>query len=577
MAGFFSSRTCFEKNDSKNVIIVSKLEKLFTKSSIYRSDNKTRKPIVFDTSSTPSESVERGSKGFQNHRRITVIPNTAQAMFPARRGSRAIAKRITLARPNEDNFDSNDSLSEFSVSKSSLDSSQSDNEHPIRKRALVDSRLLSVALKPISGERKTGKLPHTFATTRKLLIKNDDTEKNIEKLSSSRCVATTTAVSPVLGSGNRKHPRITSCKSLQKSDESLGKKNKRFQRTGCCENELKSVSTAKQDSREKSEELLEKLNLCVPFYRFYQLKNDNEQMVLRASKFYDSHCHLDYIFNKLKKVSGNLNYWKKKYPEAFPDGFGGCFPNFIDPELFVESLKSDTYDIEWIKSEIQNPLVVGCAFGCHPRFASMCTEEFIRTIELFCEDFGTYKVKAIGECGLDFYRSTESFADQVKALQRQILVAVRFNLPLVIHCRSGSVDAEEPCLRVLASEKSLSRFHNIHRHCFTGSWETAQKWMSYFPNIYFGYTSGCCNFGAKSEEMEALRKIPLERILLETDAPYFKPQSFSNVQTGSVALPGMAISVAEFLAMERGLSVDAVIQQTTRNFARMYVFKIEEQ
>ncbi|KIH45677.1 hypothetical protein ANCDUO_24281, partial [Ancylostoma duodenale] len=71
----------------------------------------------------------------------------------------------------------------------------------------------------------------------------------------------------------------------------------------------------------------------------------------------------------------------------------------------------------------------------------------------------------------------------------------------------------------------LSRFHNIHRHCFTENWEVAQKWIDAFDNIYFGFTSAVANWEQSApDKYEVLKRLPLRRMLLETDAPYFRPR-----------------------------------------------------
>ncbi|VDO78728.1 unnamed protein product [Heligmosomoides polygyrus] len=115
---------------------------------------------------------------------------------------------------------------------------------------------------------------------------------------------------------------------------------------------------------------------------------------------------------------------------------------------------------------------------------------------------------------------------QRKVFLTQLELAKEYDVPVVIHCRSGpNDDAEDDCLEVF-KEAKISRFHNIHRHCFTGTWSVAEKWLDKFVNVYFGFTSLIAVWEKenKVELLEVLKQLPLTRILLETDAPFFRPR-----------------------------------------------------
>ncbi|KIH64315.1 hydrolase, TatD family, partial [Ancylostoma duodenale] len=179
--------------------------------------------------------------------------------------------------------------------------------------------------------------------------------------------------------------------------------------------------------------------------------------------FIDSHCHLDFIYKKY--LYGGLDCWLESEPGISHRKFfgifvlsttllfvcnymifrSGCIPNFIEPSLFVKNgEKTSLYDFDWILDQLK----------------IMC-------------------------------RCCRSDADsdvQVEVFRAQLALAKEYQVPLVIHCRSGPRgpgDAEKVCLSAL-NDMGLSRFHNIHRHCFTENWEVAQKWMDAFDNIYFG-------------------------------------------------------------------------------------------
>ena len=93
----------------------------------------------------------------------------------------------------------------------------------------------------------------------------------------------------------------------------------------------------------------------------------------------------------------------------------------------------------------------------------------------------------------------------------------------MIHCR----DASDDCLNIL--KEMVPREYKIHRHCFTGDAEEVSKWLEAFPNMYFSFTNliGFKNLHRTQGLRSAVTKIPLQRILIETDAPYFRPQCVS--------------------------------------------------
>ncbi|MEQ2183358.1 hypothetical protein GOODEAATRI_031821, partial [Goodea atripinnis] len=101
--------------------------------------------------------------------------------------------------------------------------------------------------------------------------------------------------------------------------------------------------------------------------------------------------------------------------------------------------------------------------------------------------------------------------------ERQLRLAVAMQKPLVIHCR----DADDDLLEIM--KKCVPRDYKIHRHCFTNSYSVIEPFLTEFPNLYVGFTALVTYTRAK-EARNAVRQIPLDRIVLETDAPYFLPR-----------------------------------------------------
>ena len=166
------------------------------------------------------------------------------------------------------------------------------------------------------------------------------------------------------------------------------------------------------------------------------------------------------------------------------------------------------------------------AIGCHPKQAALLTTPMLKRLDALVRRPG---VVAVGECGLDY--SARSFADrevQATAFRAQIHLALRYNLPLVLHIRgngrawAGEGDlAEEDCYKIL-EECGVPRDFPIHRHCFNGNWISALTWLSTYPASKIGITA-LVTFPKAIHIHEVARRVPLSRLLLETDAPYFAP------------------------------------------------------
>uniref|UniRef100_A0A0B6Z6Z9 Uncharacterized protein n=1 Tax=Arion vulgaris TaxID=1028688 RepID=A0A0B6Z6Z9_9EUPU len=118
-----------------------------------------------------------------------------------------------------------------------------------------------------------------------------------------------------------------------------------------------------------------------------------------------------------------------------------------------------------------------------------------------------------------FYRHAET---QKAVLRRQLQMALDLQLPLVLHCR----DAYDDCLIIL--KEMVPRTWRIHLHCFCGNMEVADIWMDTFPNLYIGLTP-VITYRSAYDSINSARHIPLNRLLLETDSPYFVPGSIKEV------------------------------------------------
>lgn len=199
------------------------------------------------------------------------------------------------------------------------------------------------------------------------------------------------------------------------------------------------------------------------------------------------------------------------------------------------------------------------AVGWHPTDAAdMRMEEDLAWIESLC---GHPKVVAIGEIGLDYYWDTSPKEVQHAVFREQIRLAKRLDKPIVIHNR----DAHEDVIRILR-EEGASEIGGI-MHCFSGSWETAKQCLDMNFYISFG---GPVTFKNARVPKEVLAQVPLDRLLIETDAPYLTPHPYRGKRNESSYVQFVADSAAEIT----GLSRKKIEEITNRN-ARA-CFRLEE-
>jgi TatD DNase family protein len=166
-------------------------------------------------------------------------------------------------------------------------------------------------------------------------------------------------------------------------------------------------------------------------------------------------------------------------------------------------------------------------------------------------------VVAIGETGLDYYRLEGDLEWQRERFRRHIRVALQCDKPLIIHTREAVSDT----LDILEKE-GRGRVRGVF-HCFTETWDVAQKALALGFHISI---SGIVTFKKATQVQEVARLVPLDRLLVETDAPYLAPVP----HRGKLNHPALVRHVAEEVARLRGVALDEVATATTRNFGRLF-------
>jgi TatD DNase family protein len=247
----------------------------------------------------------------------------------------------------------------------------------------------------------------------------------------------------------------------------------------------------------------------------------------------DSHCHID-------------------FPELAADIEGvlaRMAANEVTHALCVSVSLEDFPRVHALAREHAN---IFASAGVHPdHTGAEPTEAELRSAG------SAAKVVAIGETGLDYYRASGDLEPQRSRFRRHIRVARELKKPLIIHCRQAADDL----LRIMAEEGA--RDVGGVMHCFTESWEVAARAMEMDFRISF---SGIVTFRNAAPLREVAVRVPLDRMLVETDSPYLAPVP----HRGKTNEPSYVRHVAAAIADLRGLPLSEIAAATSANFFRLF-------
>lgn len=250
----------------------------------------------------------------------------------------------------------------------------------------------------------------------------------------------------------------------------------------------------------------------------------------------DSHCHLDF-----PGLVEDIEAVRARAAEAN-----------VGMMVTISTRIRQMEKILAIASANQN---VFCSVGTHPHNA---TEEKDLTLEDILRYVDEPKVVAIGEAGLDYHYDNGDPVDQAAGFRRHIEAARQTGLPLVIHSR----DADEDMAAILREESALGAFPFL-LHCFTASRMLADTAIELGGYVSF---SGVLTFKNSQELRETAAALPLDRLLVETDAPYLAPVP----KRGKPNEPSYVAHTAAVLGEVRGLGADEIAKVTSDNFFRLF-------
>lgn len=250
----------------------------------------------------------------------------------------------------------------------------------------------------------------------------------------------------------------------------------------------------------------------------------------------DSHCHLDF-----PELKGELDAVLARARTA---GVGLMVTISTRVRRFDEVLAIAEANDE-----------VFCSVGTHPHNAA---EELDVTTSDLVRLARHPKVVAIGEAGLDYHYDNSPRPDQERSFRIHIAAAREIGLPLVIHAREADADIA----RILEEESAKGAFPFV-LHCFTSGPELARRGLALGGYVSF---SGVVTFKKSDALRDIAREVPLDRILVETDAPYLAPEPMR----GSTNEPAFVVHTAARLAAVKDLSEVELARATNDNFFRLF-------
>ncbi|MES2971097.1 MAG: TatD family hydrolase [Patescibacteria group bacterium] len=267
----------------------------------------------------------------------------------------------------------------------------------------------------------------------------------------------------------------------------------------------------------------------------------------------DTHCHI----HEASPLSGD-NFVHNKWTEA-----GISDPQSLVDEAINEGVSrlicvGTTFeDSNLAVNFVQQRSNCWASVGIHPHEAKDYTHEPAK-LKVFAKLATKNKVIAVGECGLDYFYTHSSKADQRKILEFQLDLAQKHNLPLIFHVR----EAFEDFWPILDNFKAVRGVI----HSFSAKTLELNQILS--RELYVGL-NGIMTFTKKEEQLIAAKAIPLDSLLLETDAPFLTPAP----QRGTICRPKHVLHVAEFLAGLRGETMAEIANQTTQNACNLFGLK----
>lgn len=256
----------------------------------------------------------------------------------------------------------------------------------------------------------------------------------------------------------------------------------------------------------------------------------------------DSHCHLNHT---------------KFTDTATPDQLvKNANNNGVDGMLSICCRMSDEFP--QILSMVKRFENVWCTIGTHPHDAGKPEEKAIPQEQLVKMALSDPKIVGIGETGLDYYYKNSTPEDQDLSFRKHICACIESDMPMVVHAR----DADDDIARIIGEEGQGTSLTGV-MHCFSSGRELAESALE--MGFYISF-SGIVTFKQADELRAIARDVPLDRILVETDAPYLAPEPYR----GKINQPAYVSHTGKVLADIHKISEEDMARHSSNNFFRLF-------
>ena len=257
--------------------------------------------------------------------------------------------------------------------------------------------------------------------------------------------------------------------------------------------------------------------------------------------FIDSHCHLNH------------------------ENFEGLTP----PELVARANAAGVNGILTVNVKIASEFEaileiakaherVWCSVGTHPHHADEADERVITQAELVGLANSDPKVVAIGESGLDYYYDTAPVEAQKESFRKHIRACIETDLPLIVHAR----DADDDIMNIIREEGAGTALKGV-MHCFSSGAAMAEDALDF--GFYLSF-SGIVSFKNAQNLRDIASRVPMDRLLVETDSPYLAPVPYR----GKLNEPSYVVHTAEVLAGVSDVRLEMLAKHTSENFYRLF-------
>jgi TatD DNase family protein len=257
---------------------------------------------------------------------------------------------------------------------------------------------------------------------------------------------------------------------------------------------------------------------------------------MNSHKYIDTHIHLDD-----KRFDADR--------DSVVQSFFGSLDYIINPAVNLRSCKE-------VKTLTEKYEFLYAAYGIHPHDAKDANDNSLAAIEGFLKD---EKAAGVGEIGLDYHYNFSPKEDQIRVFKEFLQLAKKINKPVVIHNRESDADM----LKILEAEYPSGAAGQFH--CFSSSKEMAETLLKMGFHISF---TGSITF-QKNRYAEIIDMVPLDKLLLETDAPYMAPLPFRGQRCDSLMIPYIVKKIAEI----KNITEEVIYNETYNNSIKLFQLK----